>query len=203
MKVLGSINVELNHVKADLEEYAVNIRALDRKRLNGVGVTRLGFIEAAYELALENPEYLPHYLTLDKWTLDHELFLFVRSLRILSGQVFEFLKNAEITLADVDYTNGSEYYYPIKEAAKRRVDGAETLHKVLEIFFKHKKSPNDHETLKQFLRDAKAIYRGKKDGKVGAINISPKRLGGIHRVIDEYIKDSAHFKEDIESDIKA
>jgi hypothetical protein len=108
----------------------------------------------------------------------------------------------EITAADIDYTDALEYYTPIKEAAKRRVDGAESLYKVLEIFYKSSKSPNDHETLKQFLRDAKAIYKGKSnqrfaDGIVEAKNVSPKLTGGIHKVIDEYIKDSGKFQEDV------
>jgi hypothetical protein len=195
--VLDAVNSDLNSVKNYLADYAEHLRSLDRKRLNGVGLKRLGFIEACYEVALENPEYLPHYVTLEKWTADHELFIYIRSLKLLSEQVTELLKNMEITAADIDYTNALEYYTPIKEAAKRRVDGAESLYKVLEIFYKRQKSPNAHETLKQFLRDAKAIYKGKKDGIVEAKNISPKLSGGIHKVIDEYIKDSGKFQEDI------
>jgi hypothetical protein len=199
---LEAINNDLNRVRADLDEYAVHLRSLDRKRLNGVGVRRLGFIEAAYELALENPEYLPHYVTLEKWAQDHELFLYLRSLKTLSTQVTELLTNMEITAADIDYTNANEYYYPIREAAKRRVDGAETLQKVLEIFYKRIKSPEAHETLKQFLRDAKAIYKGKKDGIVAAKNVSPKLSGGIHKVIDEYVKESGKVTETEEGEIK-
>jgi hypothetical protein len=199
--VLDSINSDLNSVKNYLADYAEHLRSLDRKRLNGVGLKRLGFIEACYEVALENPEYLPHYVTLEKWAADHELFIYIRSLKLLSEQVTELLKNMEITAADIDYTNALEYYTPIKEAAKRRVDGAESLYNLLEIFYKHKKSPSDHETLKQFLRDAKAIYKGKKDGVVGAKNVSPKLSGGIHKVIDEYIKDSGKFQENIEGEI--
>jgi hypothetical protein len=205
IRVLDSINTDLNRVKDDLDEYAPHLRALDRKRLNGVGVTRLGFIEAAYELALENPEYLPHFVSLDKWTQDHELFLFIRALRILCGQVFEVLKNMEITTADIDYTNASEFYYPVKEAAKRRVDGSETLHKILETHFKRKKSSakgaDAPETEKEFLRDAKAVYRGKKDGIVKAENISPKRTGGVRKVIDETFKNTKKFKETDEGEI--
>jgi hypothetical protein len=32
---------------------------------------------------------------------------------------------------------------------------------------------------------------------VEAKNVSPKLSGGIHKVIDEYIKDSGKFQEDV------
>ena len=61
---IDMLNHDLNAIKDMLETFAQHLRSLDRKRLNGVGIKKLGFIERAYELALENSEFLPHYLTL-------------------------------------------------------------------------------------------------------------------------------------------
>jgi hypothetical protein len=201
-RVLDSINADLNRVKTDLDEYAAHLRALDRQRLNGVGIKKLGFIQAAYELALENPEYLPHFLTTEKFTSDIEFLISLRANQELIKQIMELNWNLVMQAADMAYTDALEFYAPVKDAAKRRVDAAESLYKTLEVFFKHKKSPNAPETEKEFMRDVKAVYRGKRDGKVGAENITPKLSGGVHKVIDETFKDKAKFKEDIEGEIQ-
>ncbi|MDR2729547.1 MAG: hypothetical protein LBB81_01455 [Treponema sp.] len=43
-----------------IDRYAVNLRTLDRQRHNGVGLKRLGFIEAAFRLSAKFPQYFPH-----------------------------------------------------------------------------------------------------------------------------------------------
>jgi hypothetical protein len=51
------------------------------------------------------------------------------------------------------------------------------------------------------MRDAKAIARGKKDGRIEIENIKPKLTGGVHKVIDEKFTDTARFKESKEGEI--
>jgi hypothetical protein len=87
--------------------------------------------------------------------------------------------NMLLLAADMDYTDALEVYASVREASKRRIDAAETLYKTLKIHFDR----NKPETEKKFLRDAKAYYRGKKDGKLDIENISPKMTGGIHKVL--------------------
>ena len=66
-----------NNIKLDLEDYAAHMRPLDRSRVNGVGIRRQGFIEAALRLSTKFPQYFPHWLNCQK----AEGFL-ARSLRI-------------------------------------------------------------------------------------------------------------------------
>jgi hypothetical protein len=66
-EIIDSLNHDLNAIKDLLDSFSQHLRALDRMRLNGVGIKKLGFIERAYELALENGEFLPHYLTLERF----------------------------------------------------------------------------------------------------------------------------------------
>jgi len=40
-------------------------------RLNGVGIKKQGFIDRAYELALENGEFLPHWAFTVRHALPH------------------------------------------------------------------------------------------------------------------------------------
>ena len=102
---IDELNTALNSLKNKLDEYAQHLRALDRQRLNGVGIRKLGFIERAYELALENGEFLPHYLTIERFGNDLQYFLDFRSLVDLTDQIREKLWNITIQSADIAYTD--------------------------------------------------------------------------------------------------
>jgi len=120
----------------ELDDFARHLRSLDRKRLNGVGIKKLGFIGRALLLAAENSEFLPHYVTLQKFQQDNNYFLALRSSFDMIRQVQEILWNVIIEASDVLYTDALEYYAGVREAAKRRVDPAETIFKDLSAFFK-------------------------------------------------------------------
>jgi len=59
---IDSITNEILFLITRIENYAANLRALDRQRHNGVGLRRLGFIEAALRLSSKFPQYFPHWL---------------------------------------------------------------------------------------------------------------------------------------------
>jgi len=107
----------------DLEGFMAHLRPLDRKRLNGVGIRKLGFIGRALQLAAENPEFLPHYLTLQKFQDDNNYFLALRSTFDIIRQIQEILWNFIIEASDVLYTDALEYYAGVREAACRKAKG--------------------------------------------------------------------------------
>jgi hypothetical protein len=185
----------LTESKSVLEEYAAHLRALDRKRLNSIGVKKEGFAQRAYRLAMDTPEFLPNYLPGEEYTEDYDHYMMVQTAAALEKQVRELLLNIDIECMDMFYTDGLDFYASVREAAKRRVDAAESIYAELSAFFKRKKSPDAPETEKELLRDAKALIHGKKDGKMVIENVKPKLTGGVHKVIDEKFTDSARFKE--------
>jgi hypothetical protein len=199
--IIDMLNQDLNAIKELLDNFSQHLRSLDRMRLNGVGIKKMGFIERAYELALENGEFLPHYLTLARFGTDIQYFMDFRSLTDLVTQIREKLWNITIQSADVAYTDALEFYSSVREAAKRRVDAAETLHNALSIFFKHHRGETEQPTEKQELRDAKSLIHGKHDGKIVIENIRPKLTGGKRKIVDETFKDTAKFKDDIEGEV--
>jgi len=198
MATIRHINAMLNDMRGLLDRYSQHLRALDRRRLNGVGIKKLGFIERSFELASENEDFLPHYLTLQRFDDDIQYFLAFRSLFDLTKQIEEKLWNVVIQSADIAYTDALEFYASVREAAKRRVDPAESIFRELSVFFKSRGTRSSEPTEKQLERDAKALIRGKKDGKIVIENIKPKLTGGKHKVIDETFRDKAEFKEAVE-----
>jgi len=200
--LIDMLNHDLNAIKEMLESFAAHLRSLDRMRLNGVGIKKMGFIDRAYELALENGEFLPHYLTLEKFGTDIQYFMDFRSLTDVVTQIRELLWNITIQSADVAYTDALEFYSSVREAAKRRVDAAETLHNSLSIFFKHHRGETEEPTEKKALRDFKALEHGKHDGRLVIENISPKVTRGKRKIIDETFRDTAQFRETDDAEIK-
>jgi hypothetical protein len=55
-------------------------------------------------------------------------------------------------------------------------------------------------TIKKQLRDARRLIKGSHEGKIVIENIKPKLEGGVHKVIDEQIKETDKFKETIEGE---
>ena len=201
--LIEMLNHDLNAIKEMLDSFSQHLRALDRMRLNGVGIKKMGFIERAYELALENTEFLPHYLTIERFGADVQYFMDFRSLTDVTAQLREQFWNITIKSADIAYTDALEFYSSVREAAKRRVDAAETLYAALSPFFKRHRMENEEQpTKKQALRDFKGLESGKHDGVLFIENEKPKMTGGKRKIIDEKFSDSAEFKESEEGEIK-
>jgi len=106
--IIDNLNQDFGSILELLDNFSQHLRALDRMRLNGVGIKKLGFIERAYELALENGEFLPHYLTLERFGTDIQYFMDFRSLTDLVTQIREKLWNITIQSADIAYTDAVE-----------------------------------------------------------------------------------------------
>ena len=195
----------LNLIKAKLEEYAAHMRALDRSRHNGVGIKRQGFIERSYQLAVDNTEFLPHWLTIEKFNDDHAHFVGLRSLFDTNRQISELIWNMVVLSADMVYTDALEYYSQVQDAAKRRIDAAESIYNELHEFFRNMgphESGSGAPTQKKAKSDFNAILKGKKDGVVIAKNIKPKTTGGKHEVIDETFKDDIQYKDTEQGEIQ-
>jgi hypothetical protein len=202
LQLLQDITDEFNAIKTQLDDYAAHLRALDRKRLNGVGIKTQGFIERAYEYAQTNPEFLPHYLTLDRFGEDNTYFVNFRNLFDTNKQIQEIIWNITLQSADIVYTDALEFYASVREAAKRRVDAAETMFKDLEQFFKRKRMIAEEPTEKKLKRDANALLHGKRDGKIIIENVKPKLTGGTRKVVDEHFTKTEQYKDTVQGEIK-
>jgi hypothetical protein len=200
-EVIDSIERALDQIKGELEQYAAHLRPLDRKRLNGVGIKKDGFVEGVYEFVRGSPGLLPRYLTAERFGEAHKYYKNVRSLSDLGRQINELLRNIAAQASDAVYTYSLDYYAASREAARRRIDGAETVHNKLEAFFRHKKAAGGELTEKQVKSHVNALLRNKRDGKIVVENVRPRLTGGKHKVIDEHSEDDARYKDTEEGGI--
>jgi len=145
MQYINFLDADLNQVKTILESYATHLSSLDRNR-NGIGLRRQDFIERATEYAMENPEFLPCCLSIEKFREDSEYFNSFNTLYNLAWQIQDLLWQITMRMSDINYTNASEFYASVCKAAKRHVDVAESIYRDLEQFFK-KRSRSFNKTL--------------------------------------------------------
>jgi hypothetical protein len=186
---------DILHLIRQLDNFNANLRALDRKRANGVGIKRLGFVEAALRTAENFPQYYPHWLTTEKFQRDLGLFNAVRSLVEVCRSLEEKAWNISVEASDMVYTDALEYYSQVKDAARRRVDSAESIYAELHDFFRRGSVENGQPSEKKIKRDVDALLHGRKDGEIIIKNVRPKASGGKHEVIDETYKNTASFKK--------
>jgi hypothetical protein len=182
---LRTIIDDLASIMEKLEKYGAGLRPLDRRRLNGVGVVTRGFIEDAYDAAMETPVFLPQYLPAKKFSADYARFAIADAAYIACSQVREILWNITLTSADTAYQDALKYYGVVREAFKDGVAPSETIHKKLFPFFRKTKIEGRDPTQKELERDAKALIEGKKDGEMLIKNTKPKIIKGEHKVIDK------------------
>jgi hypothetical protein len=196
---IRGITTELKNIMDDIENYVVNMRALDRKRHNAVGVRRLGFIEAVYRISSNFPQYFPHWLTSAKYKRDLDLFTAIQGLVEVCRSLEEKVWNMNVEAADMAYTNALEYYSQVQDAAERRIDSAETIYAELNKFFRHGPMSGENgegePTESKLKADVAALIHGRRDGEITIKNLRPSMTGGSHEVIDETFRDRASFKE--------
>jgi hypothetical protein len=202
--MIGDVKGEIMDALERLEVFAANLRALDRKRHNGVGIKRLGFIEAALRISYDFPGFFPQWLDSVKFQRDLDLYTATRSLVEVCRSLEEKVWNINVEASDMAYTDALEYYSQVQDAAERRIDPAENLYAELSVFFKNlgMQGTEGEPTEMQVKRDANALMHGRKDGEVIIKNVRPKITGGKREVIDETFKDSASFKESEGGSIK-
>jgi hypothetical protein len=104
--------------------------------------------------------------------------------------------------SDDAYSMALNYYNMVKEMSKRGDPEAAELYRELKTYFKRSKRATEDPTEKQVMRDAKALERGTKDGRLLIENFSPKKSGGVHKVVDETFKGKAEIKESGEVNIR-
>jgi hypothetical protein len=98
---IDKLNASLTEIKNILDDYSKFILAVDNNRFIGEEDKKISLLEHAYELAQENGELLPHFITLEKFETDIEYFTAFRSLIDLNSQIQEKLWNMTIKSADI------------------------------------------------------------------------------------------------------
>ena len=191
MAVLNSHAVEINRYLESKRQFLIdagklgaNLTGKERQRLFGAGVKNYGFIEKAYDVARENPDFMPPHLNIENLAEGLRDFENIRQLVFELEQYLQAASNVMILESDLHYHNALRIYGSLQEQARNRVHGAEPLFEALRTFFKRRKRNRDAPTEKQLEKDVKKLLHGKADGEIVIKNESPHVTGGVHKVVD-------------------
>jgi len=167
----------------------------ERRRLQGSGVRRLGFIVKVHEMMTVNPELTPDFLDRERFGGTATMLLQVRNLTTILQQAARLSNDVLLVLGNEAYRMALIYYGAVREAANRRVPGARELFRILQAFFRRGHRADEEPTEHEVERDLRALLHGKKDGKIVVENERPHLEGGKHVVVDETHKARAAWKE--------
>jgi len=184
-------------------EITSNLTGQERKRLTSARVRNNGFIDKAFDIAKDNPEFLPPHF--DSAVLNWKMgnFQDLRQLMAVVESLQHSIMDAFIIQADDCFKDALRIYGSLREQTRGRVPGAAALFDLLEIYFKRRTRAGDEPTEKQLEKDIHGLIHGTKDGEIVIRNESPRTTRGVHEVIDSVRTGRKALKETIEESRKS
>jgi len=177
---------EADKLRADVVSWFVSgqeLTPVERRRLRGSGIRRLGFINKAIELMRESPNFIPDFLSLSKFEASLSLLNQSIILNDILRQTQRLVNDVLLILGDQAYRQALIYYGALREASLRGVPGAREQFLLLREFFR--RGMRDAPTEQEVERDLHALMHGHKDGRIVVEHEAPHLTGGKHEVIDE------------------
>jgi hypothetical protein len=178
-----------------------NLTGTMRRRLCSAGVKNYGFIDKAFDIAQDNPQFMPPNFNLNKLFDNLRDLEDLRQLMFVLQQFEQAVSNAFMLQADSCYRDALRIYNSLKEQTKAKVPGAQPLFDALKTFFRKRRGEGDEPTEMELERDIKRLIHGHADGKIQIENESPKIIGGIHKIIDDVHTGRSAFKENIQAEV--
>ena len=187
---------------SSIEEVNSTLSTAERRRLIGAGVRNYGFIDKAFDIANDNPSFIPKFLTIDDLWKDMHNFEDMRQLVWVLEKFLQLANEAMLIRGDRIFRDALFIYNNLRELSRARVPGAQPLFEALLKFFRRRTRPGETEpTVKELEKDFHALIKGTKDGKIVVENEKPKTTGGKRLVVDKTRSNKAAFKETEQGEI--
>jgi hypothetical protein len=176
----------------------------ERRRLIGAGVKNYGFIDKAYDIARDNPKFLPPFLSAQEIWQDMHDFEEIRQLVMVLEKFLQLATESMMIRGNRCFRDALRVYGALREMTRNNVPGAKPLFESLVTFFRKRRRPGEAEpTVKQLEKDFHSLIHGTKDGKIVIENEKAKSVGGKHLVVDKTRsnRNKGAFKEIEEGEI--
>jgi hypothetical protein len=185
-----------------VEQIDSTMSGTQRRRLFSAGVKNYGFIDKAWDIAHDNPNFMPpnfYTALMGKNLRDIED---LRQLVVVLEQFLQVVNDLLLIKGDTAYRFALRVYDSLKEQKKNKVPGAAPLFDELVAFFRKRKRITEGEpTVKELEHDFKRLIKGEADGKIEIINERPQIKAGVCKVVDDVHKGRAVAKETAEVEI--
>jgi len=190
----------MSDLQATIDRYTsyfdvTHLTNVARRRKQGSGVRRYGFIDKTSDLSQAFPQYNPplfDYDELKEYLRDIE---FLRNLLAMVNELARLISNALLVYGDEAYRLALRYYNSVRQLAREGDPGAIAVFNMLQTFFRRGRRPGEEPTEAEVERDLRALLHGKKDGRIVIENERPHMTGGKHVVVDETHKPKGNGME--------
>jgi hypothetical protein len=184
-----------------------NLTGKERQRLFGVRNRKWGFVQNAWAVANENPDFLPPHFSMGRFEEHMRILEQVKNLVDVLDQFERTVTDYQLLTSDNAYRDALAIYGSLREQSNRNVAGATVLFdRLRQYFMLHRPfgaSAEEHEaTMKEIERDFHSMIKGHKDGEINIKNEKPHVSGGVHEVIDNVHTGHNAMKGSVEEDIK-
>ena len=145
---IGEVTAEIEHLRQsfiDHEHLETAMTGKERMRLIGAGVRNYGFIEKTYEIAAENPEFIPKAFNVEGMRNSINELDELRQLLLLLEQFMQVVNECMLVKADTSFRDALRIYGNLRELNRSKVPGAETLYRALLQYFRRPKRPGEPE----------------------------------------------------------
>jgi hypothetical protein len=186
----------------DIEGVDTDMTGKDRQRLISSRVRNNGFIDKAFDIAHDNPQFMPPHFNLSILFENERRFEQLRQLMLVLQQFQQLVTNAFMTQSDFCYREALRIYGSLREQARAKVPGAQALFEALQNFFNRRRGTSEEPTEHELEVDFKRLIHGKADGEIVIENEAPRVISGVHKVVDSVHKNRSAFKGTAEGEIR-
>jgi len=170
------------------------LSSADRRRLNGSGVRRYGFIEKTADIAGEFPQIWPGLVD-DNGKLKELVgeIEVLRNLFVWFRYLSRVVQDLLLIAGDDAFRLSGSYYAAARDGARRKNPEAAAVYDMLKLFWRKRRRTNEEPTEKEIERDFKRLMHGKADGAMAIANTElsgrstdvPRMTGGMREVFDD------------------
>jgi hypothetical protein len=162
----------------------VELDTTGRKRLNGSGSSRWGFIEKVLDLSLDFPQFWPGITDSDALGERVEEIEVLRNLLVWFRKATRMVGDLLLLVGDDAFRIAGGYYAASRDGARRRNPDAVQVFNMLRTFWKFQRRITG-QTKKKALSHAKEVADGKRDGSVTFFNEKDQIIEGDRGFVDD------------------
>ncbi|MCL2118668.1 MAG: fibronectin type III domain-containing protein [Planctomycetaceae bacterium] len=168
----------------------------ERRRLNGSGVRRYGFIDKVSDVAEQYPQFWPAAVSGSGGTVDFQDKLkerlreieVLRNLLVWSNFVSRVTGDLLLLAGDDAFRMANTYYATVRTAARSNLPEARQVFQMIDLFWRRPRRTAEEPTIPEVERDMRALLRGTKDGEIVVRNESDRVVKGERVLIDNTMK---------------
>ncbi|MDR1878978.1 MAG: hypothetical protein LBQ64_05375 [Bacteroidales bacterium] len=143
--VLAEAQRKIDEAADILKPYLLALTPEERRTMLKMGDKTLSFVEKAYDYAVHNPSFLPHFLDISDFRIDREDILNLRTLNVSTNQLADGIDDTVMIAGSEAFQAAIIFYNSVKQAALHDIPGAKAIYEELKARFPGRRKKKEEE----------------------------------------------------------